>query len=959
MALGSIGSLFARDISRRIEEVIKVDQTDEDVIGDEIAEYVITDSIRSHYDQILDLYWETPKKPHEGIAVWVSGFFGSGKSSFAKFLGLALENRSIKGEGAAKLFGERAGSSKTQVLLNSISEQLPTHAVIFDVSTDRGIRTGNQTVTEIMYRLFLQSLGYARDLDLAELEITLEGEGRLEQFKDAYRTLFHKEWDEEKRKIVLAVQQASRVMHDLDVDTYPTADSWQQSAIRRADVSAGLLAERCKELMSRRRPGHSLVFVIDEVGQFVARDVGKMLDLQAVVQSLGRVGRGRMWIVVTSQEKLTELVGGLDDRRVELAQLMDRFPLQVHLEPSDISEVTSKRVLAKNAPAEKTLRELFTQHRGRLTDSTRLTADIKLPGLAAESFVDLYPLLPYQIDLIINVVSGLRTQGGATKHVGGANRTIIKLAQQLLIHPEVHLADEGLGRLARIDQVYDLISGNISSEIRGKIDAIRKEVDHPLAQPVAKAICLLQYVQSIHRTAENIAATLHPAVDADSLLPEVKAALDKLVQAHKVRLGDDGYRIPSPVEDDWERQRLSLGRPKPAEEARILEDIVKGLWQPQPVHNFLQTKIFKAGLSLNGRQLVEGDVPFHLALADEGNEHSGRLAEMRTRSQGELKSVFWVAALDQDIDRDVVELHRSQEMIKLKERSAQTRDESALVAEEKRRLSRHEGDLRRRIRQAMLGGSIFFRGNDRSPEEGASDIRVTAEKVLEQALPEIFDRFEEAAARVARQDLDALMTTENLRGLPPVFTKLDLLHEQNGKPVFVTDSGPLHEILARIENRAAYGEPATGRSLTDEFSREPFGWDFDRRTAVCRCAPACWQDRGDVARQGHRFRPVARSPQQLAQQQPLPTGVLPPKGRPGLQQGRGGLRAVQGRLWPGNLRDRAESSWRTPSVTGLARKRPSCRGFIICSCSTAFLAANFWPARSTTRARSEAARRIR
>ena len=63
-----------------------------------------------------------------------------------------------------------------------------------------------------MYRLFLQSLGYARDLDLAELEITLEGEGRLEQFKDAYRTLFHKEWDEEKRKIVLAVQQASRVM---------------------------------------------------------------------------------------------------------------------------------------------------------------------------------------------------------------------------------------------------------------------------------------------------------------------------------------------------------------------------------------------------------------------------------------------------------------------------------------------------------------------------------------------------------------------------------------------------------------------------------------------------------------------------------------------------------------------------------------------------------------------------
>ena len=124
-----------------------------------------------------------------------------------------------------------------------------------------------------------------------------------------------------------------------------------------------------------------------------------MLDLQAVVQNLGRIGRGKMWIMVTSQEKLTELVDGLDDTRVELARLMDRFPLQVHLEPADISEVTSKRVLSKNAAAEKDLRELFSEHRGRLTDNTRLTADIKLPELTTQSFVDLYPLLPYQIDL--------------------------------------------------------------------------------------------------------------------------------------------------------------------------------------------------------------------------------------------------------------------------------------------------------------------------------------------------------------------------------------------------------------------------------------------------------------------------------------------------------------------------------------------------------------------------------
>src|SRR4051812_19709236 len=101
---GTISGLFAQDIYRRIEEVIKVDQTDEQVVLDEINEYVVTRTIRDHYRAILERYRETPNRPHEGIAVWVSGFFGSGKSSFAKILGLALENRAVDGLGAATRF---------------------------------------------------------------------------------------------------------------------------------------------------------------------------------------------------------------------------------------------------------------------------------------------------------------------------------------------------------------------------------------------------------------------------------------------------------------------------------------------------------------------------------------------------------------------------------------------------------------------------------------------------------------------------------------------------------------------------------------------------------------------------------------------------------------------------------------------------------------------------------------
>lgn len=823
-----IKTLFANNIGRKIEEVIKVDQTDEEIVRDEITEYVVTDAIRTHYTGIFEAYREAPNKPTDGVSIWVSGFFGSGKSSFAKMLGLSVANRSVAGESAAERFAERTGDKKLQVLLKAINEKIPTHAVIFDVSTDRGIRSGNQTLTEIMYGLFLQSLGYAKDLDLSELEIALEERGQLARFEQEYRRLTKKEWVDEKGKLAFALGDASRVMHVLAPETYPMADSWVKGVKGKADITPGKLAERAGELMKRRKPGLSLMFVVDEVGQFVARDVQKMLDLQAVVQQLGVKGRGRHWVVVTSQEKLGELVSGLDDKKIELARLMDRFPLQVHLEPSDISEVTSRRVLSKNASAQKALAKLFDEHRGRLTEHTRLTADIKLPELTRDAFIDLYPLLPYQVDLIIQVVSGLRTQGGASKHVGGANRTIIKLAQQLLINPAVNLADASLGDLVRLDQVYDLVEQNIGSEVRAKIAAISKLVDHPLAQPVAKVICLLQYVKSVHRSAENLAAALHGSVGGDSQLASVKEALRALESAHQVRHGDDGYRIPTPAEDDWERLRNGIS-PKPGDSHRLYSEVLTAFWEQRPSHTLFDTRVFKAGLAVHGRELTAGDMMFQLYLAEDGKDFDALATDLRKRSQEERKHVFWAIALTDSVDRETVELFRSREMLTRKERETKGEDTPALIAEERVRLRRHNDELRRLLRTACLSGRVYFRGNDRSADDRATDVGKTAADVLAQVLPDVFDRFKEAAAKAAdvKKGTDALFTAENLQGLPSVFGAIGLLRDEKGRTVFRTESGALKEVLDRIEERANYGDTASGRYLTDEFAKEPFGWDFE------------------------------------------------------------------------------------------------------------------------------------
>ena len=830
MTASSIKELFANDVERPIEEVIKVDQTDEEIIKFEIDEYVVTKAIAGHYASILEIFNETPNKPRDGVGVWVSGFFGSGKSSFAKILGLALENRPILGIPAGERFAAR-GDTKIQVLLKQINEKIPVHAVIFDVSTDRGIRSGNQTLTEITYRLLLKSLGYAKDIDLAELEISLEAEGKLDEFKGAFLDLTGKQWDDRKDLVAFSLAEASATMHRINPAIYQDNDSWSDSAKGKADITPGKLADRATELIALRKPGHTLVFVIDEVGQFVARDVQKMLDLQAIVQQLGIKGRGKHWLVVTSQEKLGELTGGLDDRRVELARLMDRFPqpLQVHLEPSDISEVTAKRVLAKNAAAQTQLGQLYEQHRGQLANHTRLSADITLPELGRDAFIDLYPLLPYQIDLIIQVVSGLRTQGGASRHVGGANRTIIKLAQQLLIHPEVGLGERSVGDLARLDQIYDLVESNISSEIRGKIHQIPDQVSHPMAASVAKAICLLQFVQSVHRTAENIAACLYPSLGATSELESVKEALRVLEAANLVRNGEDGYRIPTPAEDDWDRLRNGTS-PKPSDAKRLHREVLTGFWKPQPTFTLDSVKPFKAGLTVDGQEEEKGDLLVHVVFAEEGDEFNELQQELRARSQREVDAIFWAVPLDDAIDRETVELFRSREMESRKGRDARTADQSRLLADERSRARRHLGELQRLLRAACLRGSAYFRGNDRSPGGGSTDVGRAVITMLNQVLPEVFTRFSEGAAKSAdaRRGLDALLSATDLQGLPSVFTELGLLRDEGGKTVIDGDNAAaLRDVFAEIEQGANEGRKATGKSLTEQFGAAPYGWDLD------------------------------------------------------------------------------------------------------------------------------------
>lgn len=686
---------------------------------DEIREYYPTRSIQEQMLGILEAYADAWRSPTDKVGVWVSGFFGAGKSSFAKLLGILLGSRNVGGQDAIELFSKRVTDNRIKVLLKQIREHQPTHVVIFDILKDNIAGAAQHPVTLVMYRALLRSLGYPTDIDLAELEINLEESGRLEPFQKKYRELYAgRAWDEGKRRTMTAFNEASATLHALDPRTYPAPDSWARTRVR-TDISPRKLAERALQLSKARAHGRNVVFVVDEIGQYTARELTRIGDLQGVIESFGQVGRGKIWLIATSQEKLEAILDIYERDRTELARLQDRFGHKVFLNPSDIREVASHRVLAKKAAAEPEIRGLYQRHSGALAHATKVAGAIELPRLEEDAFVQLYPMLPYQVDLLIIVVSGLRQQAGGAQTMGGANRTIIKLAQQLMIHPRVGLAAQPVGRLVTFDGVYELLSNNIATETQQEIDEIERLVPHPFAGRVAKALVLLQFAGAVYPTEENIAAVLHPEVGSPGVLTDVREAVEKLIEARKVRRTEHGLKIQSAAERTWDQERDGY-RPTRGDQLRIIKDSLREIWgqgAAQPSHKLAGWKPFTAGLRIGSEVLVDGDVLFDVQLIEPDAAEAELIEQSRAGTQRDLDTVGWTLRVTGEAMRAITERARSERM---QTRGARTRDEEVLLREEGRRLQRANDSLREELSKALCRGRMFFQGNDRSPAEGAS-----------------------------------------------------------------------------------------------------------------------------------------------------------------------------------------------------------------------------------------------
>lgn len=808
-----IRDIFRNPIDRRIEEVIKVDLADEDTVAYELQEYVVTDHIRQELHKVLDAYQETIHRPSEECTVWVSGFFGSGKSSFAKVLGYLLENPIIKGRAAADRVFERVADDRLRALVATIHTQAPTLTVFVDLSTSRHLLREGESVALPLYRALLERLGYSRDFALAQLEFDLENDGLLAEFEAEVDRIVGKTgaW-KERRKTALARNEASLAMHRLRPDTYPSPDSLAR-ALREPEIDADFIADRALELLRRRAPhARRLLFVVDEVGQYVARDVRRMFDLMGLAHAVQKK-RSQIWLVVTSQEKLQDVVESLEGTRIELARVRDRFPITVDIVPSDIEEVVSRRLLDKNAEGAEAVRKLFRAHRNQLLENTRLDSPTRQRDYPEEAYVRLYPLLPYQVELLIDAVSAHRARGGTGPQFGGSNRTLIKLTQQLLVHQRSNLAERDVGALVTLDLAYNLLDSIIPTSWQDEINRVagRHGVD-ALATKVAKTLALLADVRGLRLTAENVAALLHPWVDSETLRPQVGEALQMLAREEVVRQTDGGYKLQSPEEKSWERERRGIDL-RPSVEYQLRREILADLLGGVTVE---ERRVFRVQVRLGETPLTDGDLVVVLDELDRAE-----FEQARERSRQNENWLFWAFEVSNESRNAAVELHRSREMIRRHQDAARSREESALLNEEYNRQESYEKLLRQCLEADLLRGEIFFRGSGEEPQ--GNDVKSALRTVLDAKIPQIYPRLAQFAASVKRTDPIALLQSDSLEGLPAYLFDLGVLQATPTGITLAHERDPLASVMAVIRERASYGEEATGKYLEARFGDPPYG----------------------------------------------------------------------------------------------------------------------------------------
>lgn len=829
----------SKPIERRIEKVITYDTTDVDLLRQEIQEYVVTDSIEQNLERLLDLLDEgMGGGDSREVGVWVSGFYGSGKSSFTKYLGFALdEDCEIDGTPFLKWLQNQCASQALRARLATVAQRHPATVIMLDLAASALTGASQEKISNTVYYSVMQWAGYSRDKKIAYLEFMLERDGKMAEFEARITELTNgKTWQEIKNQPLVVKSYASRLASEFYPDVWPDSKAFNEIRLEEAEREDDRVREML-DLIRRRSGKDNMIFVVDEVGQYVAQRDDLILNLDGLAKNLKNIGRGHVWIIATAQQTLTEDDPSAALDTAKLFKLKDRFPVSVDLEARDIREICYRRLLGKSKEGEAALHSLFEKYGPQLRHATQLKETRYYKAeLTKEAFFSFYPFLPHHFDILFELLARLaKTSGGV------GLRSAIKVIQDVLIDQSKlrlgarFLADEPVGTLATTVVFYDTLQRDILRSFGHVVDGVEKvqKIFGPDSQQthVAKSVAILQLLEGFPVTPENIAALLHPSVESSSLVEPVRKAVDELHKEPTVPLSevDGSLRFMSAVVSDLEKERINI-TPRIADTRNILNTAIRNIFTPSPTSRLHGIRSVGTGfkvyagampISLSGEK---EEIQTHIEFVPE-QDYSAKRDERILDSQqiSNRNAVFLLGREQKEVDSLLVEIFRCRSIYEQNRNKATDKEVEDYLRAQNQLASRLTTEVERLLKKSLTGGSFIFRGKPKPVTELAEDLTEAMKKYLEEVAREVFEKYGEAPLQAETGLAERFLKTEKLDRIASKDDPLDLV-KKSGAGELIDKS---HRALVSVKDYLEQRGQVEGRRLLDDFYAAPYGWSKD------------------------------------------------------------------------------------------------------------------------------------
>ena len=764
------------------------------------------------------------------MGLWLLWF---GQKLVTKYLGLAFDDQcTIDGSPFIKHLQDRLHTPQTKAQLNTVAQRFPAAVVMLDLASEMLAGATMEDVSTVLYFKVLQWAGYSRNLKVAAFERMVEKDGRTEElYRLVADALPGATWDRVQNNPLAIDGLIPKIAHEMYPGLFPEAKSFSSST----DGFYQFEDQRVQEMIDivRTKSGkQNIIFIVDEVGQYVASRDNLILNLDGLAKNLKRLGDGKAWIISTAQQTLTE-----DDPRAalnsdKLYKLKDRFPIQIDLESSDIKEICYKRLLGKSPNGEDQLGKLFDAHGQALRHNTRLQ-DAKYydADFSRETFINLYPFLPAHFDILLHLL------GALAKSTGGVGlRSAIKVVQDVLKGEggSVAMADQPVGWLATTVTLYDELEKDIRRAFPSVHQAVGKVLirfpDGDLHQNIAKSVAVLQILGNLPVSVQNVTSLMHPSITSTSQLDKVNEAVDEMLGDVLVPLGEkDGNLVfLSEKLRDIEQERGALAL-RSVDVRRIFSDSVREVFDPLPRVSLHGTLAVASGIkvqsgsavtSLAGDQNTVQTVLELVAATDYDAVRNRMLDDSRSRTGRNIigllaRSNPEMDDLANDIYRcqRIAELHRNEPDQEVRDYCAGQLDRAATLATQ----------LQSKIKQTLQAGSFVFRGQATAVSALDPNLLDAAKKLLNDVATQVFDRYVEAPVRAGTDTAEKFLKVANPAAISSGIDPLGLVQTTAGRASFKTDHKAMTSIRDYIDKRGT----VDGKRLLDDFSNDPFGWSPD------------------------------------------------------------------------------------------------------------------------------------